>query len=175
MSAFPRCPEDNRTLLTFSVNMTSCGPEVVGAARVHHPSIRPSPNPSEAAGLSDRVPDALEEAIALCQSVQRIVALAHRSHEAAEGVDVVLALDGTAVLVDLGDRNLDRGVVLGLDDAVGSAALARDIPKEGQSVLMILHVSFAVELRTVRVVRRAYKSTISPRSFSMFAACVGEP
>ena len=55
----------------------------------------------------------------MCQSVQRIVALAHRSDETAEGVDVVLALDGTTVLVDLGDRNLDRGVVLGLDDASG--------------------------------------------------------
>lgn len=40
---------------------------------------------------------------------------------------MVLASDGTAVLVDLGDRNLDGAVVLGLNDAVGGAALARDV------------------------------------------------
>lgn len=77
--------------------------------------------------LSDGVPDVLEEAIALGQTVQRIVALAHGPYESAEGIDVVLALDGAAVLVNLGDRDLNRGVVLGLDDAVRGAALARDV------------------------------------------------
>ncbi len=40
---------------------------------------------------------------------------------------MVLAGDGTAVLVNLGNGDLDRAVILGLDDAVGSAALAGDI------------------------------------------------
>lgn len=40
---------------------------------------------------------------------------------------MVLSGDGTAVLVNLGDGDLDGAVVLGLDDAVGSAALARDV------------------------------------------------
>jgi hypothetical protein len=43
---------------------------------------------------------------------------------------VVLALDGTAVLVNLGDGELDGSVVLGLDDAVGGAALARDVTEK---------------------------------------------
>jgi hypothetical protein len=77
--------------------------------------------------LSLAAPDALDEAVALRQAVHGIVALAHRSHEAAEGVDVVLAGDGAAVLVDLGDGDLDGAVVLGLDDAVGGAALAGDV------------------------------------------------
>jgi hypothetical protein len=72
-------------------------------------------------------PDVLEQTIALSQAVQGVVALAHRADEAAEGVDMVLAGDGAAVLVNLGDRNLDGTVVLGLDDAVGGAALARDV------------------------------------------------
>lgn len=77
--------------------------------------------------LSLAAPDVLNEAVALGQSVQGIVGLAHGADEAAEGVDVVLAGDGAARLVNLGDGNLDRGVVLGLDDAVGGRALAGDV------------------------------------------------
>lgn len=40
---------------------------------------------------------------------------------------MVLASDGTARLVNLGDGDLDGGVVLGLDDAVGGRALAGDV------------------------------------------------
>jgi hypothetical protein len=77
--------------------------------------------------LSLAAPDVLDEAIALGQAVQGIVGLAHGTDEAAEGVDVVLARDGTARLVNLGDGDLDGGVVLGLDDAVGGRALAGDV------------------------------------------------
>jgi hypothetical protein len=72
-------------------------------------------------------PDALEETVALGQAVDGVVALAHGTDEAAEGVDVVLSGDGAAVLIDLGDGNLDGAMVLGPDDAVGGAALARDV------------------------------------------------
>lgn len=84
--------------------------------------------------LSLSAPDALDEAVALGQSVEGVVALAHGSDETAEGVDVVLALDGTAVLVNLGDGDLDRAVILGLDDAVGGAALAGDVTGDAVSV-----------------------------------------
>lgn len=77
--------------------------------------------------LSLSRPDSLDEAIALSQTVHGVVGLAHGADEAAEGVDVVLAGDGTAVLVNLGNGDLDRAVILGLDDAVGSAALAGDV------------------------------------------------
>ena len=77
--------------------------------------------------LSLSAPDALNQTITLRQAVQSIVALTHGTDETAEGVDVVLAGDGTAVLVNLGDGDLDRAVVLGLDDAVGGAALAGDV------------------------------------------------
>jgi len=55
----------------------------------------------------------------LCEPVEAIVALAHGAHEAAHGVDLVLA-GVAAVLVNLADADLDGGVVLGLDDASGS-------------------------------------------------------
>lgn len=77
--------------------------------------------------LSLAAPDVLDETVTLGQSVQGIVGLAHSADEATEGVDVVLARDGAAGLVNLGDRNLDGGVVLGLDDAVGGRALAGDV------------------------------------------------
>lgn len=77
--------------------------------------------------LSLAAPDVLDEAVTLDQSVQGIVGLAHGTDEAAEGVDVVLAGDGAAGLVNLGDGDLDGGVVLGLDDAVGGRALAGDV------------------------------------------------
>ena len=65
------------------------------------------------------------------EAVEGVVALAHGADEAAEGVDLVVTLDGTAVLVDLCDGDLDGTVVLGLDDAVGGAALAGDVTVRG--------------------------------------------
>lgn len=76
--------------------------------------------------LQTSAPHVLQQTISLCQSVQRIVALAHCSYESAESVDLVLARQST-VLVNLCDGDLDGCVVLGLDDAVGSAALAGDV------------------------------------------------
>lgn len=72
------------------------------------------------------------------EPVEGVVALADGTDEAAEGVDDVLALDGTAVVVNLGDRDLDRSVVLGLDDAVGGTALAGDVEVDGLA-LVVLH------------------------------------
>ena len=48
-------------------------------------------------------PDVLQQTVPLRQTVHGVVALAHCAHESAQGVDVVLALYGTTVLVDLGD------------------------------------------------------------------------
>lgn len=77
--------------------------------------------------LSLSRPDGLDEAVTLSQTVHGVVGLAHGADETAEGVDMCLAGNGTAVLVNLGNGDLDRAVILGLDDAVGSAALAGDV------------------------------------------------
>ncbi|KAI9172206.1 hypothetical protein HJFPF1_01699 [Paramyrothecium foliicola] len=115
--------------------------------------------------LSLGAPDALDQAVALGQAVHGIVALAHRSHEAAEGVDVVLAGNGAAVLVNLGDRNLDGTVVLGLDDAVGGAALAGDVAGREKFQYFTPFRDGVGEI--------AYRSTISPRSFSILTVLGG--
>jgi len=81
--------------------------------------------------LATSAPHILQQPIPLTQPIQRIIALAHRAHEAAQRIYLVLA-SVAAVLVDFADRNLYRGVVFGFDDAVGGAALAGDvaIPKD---------------------------------------------
>lgn len=71
-------------------------------------------------------PDVLEETVTLSEAVQRVVALATGADETAQGVDLAL-IGETAVLVNLADGDLDGGVVVGLDDAVGGAALAGDV------------------------------------------------
>lgn len=68
--------------------------------------------------LPGAAPDTLEEAILLCEPVEAIVALAHGADEAAQGVNLVVA-SVAAVLVNLANADLDRSVVLGLDDASG--------------------------------------------------------
>ena len=85
---------------------------------------------TDALDSSTRAPHILQETVALSQPVQRVVAFAHGPDESAERVRLVLPRV-SAILVDLADADLDRGVVLGFDDAVGSAALARDITAGG--------------------------------------------
>lgn len=105
--------------------------------------------------LSGCAPDLLQESVLLRQSVERIVALAHSPHETTESVCLVLA-GVSAVLVNLCDGDLDRGVVLGLDDAVGCAALAGNVA---------IHDPLVLSPR--EDLRRNYRSTSSPRSFSI--------
>lgn len=106
-----------------------------------------APVPSLARRLSAGAPDVLEVAVTLSEAVDAVVGLAHGANEAAEGVGLSLASE-SAVLVDLGDADLNRAVVLGLDDAVGGAALAGDVTARSRyvspclSCLPLLCVSF---------------------------------
>ena len=68
-------------------------------------------------------PDVLEVAVLLGKAVEGVVTLAAGTDETTESVGLVLA-GVAAVLVNLANGELDRGVVVGLDDAVGGAALA---------------------------------------------------
>jgi hypothetical protein len=92
--------------------------------------------------LSARAPYALQETVSLCEAVDAVVALAHGTHEAAEGVRLVLA-SVPAVLADLADGDLDRGVVLGLDDAVRRAALAGDVAERGLLANLYVSIGYA--------------------------------
>ena len=78
-----------------------------------------------------RAPHILEVSVTLRKTVQRVITLATRTDEAAQGIGLVLA-GVAAVLVDLADGDLHRGVVAGFDNAVGCAALARDVAVRGQ-------------------------------------------
>lgn len=75
-----------------------------------------------------RTPDTFQEAISLCQSVDAVVALSSRPHKSTESIGLVLAGVST-VLIDLADRDLYGGVVLGFDDSVGCTAFSGDVAK----------------------------------------------
>lgn len=77
--------------------------------------------------LSSVRKDILEEALLLRKSVERVVRLALGANVAADGEGGVLAGNGAALLVNVSNVDLNRGVVLGLDDAVGGIALARNV------------------------------------------------
>lgn len=84
--------------------------------------------------LSLSTPDILQVSIALRKAVKRVVSLAASAHKSAERIDAVLA-GVAAVLVNVADGDLHRGVVIGLDDAVGSAAFAGDVASSIVSLL----------------------------------------
>lgn len=63
------------------------------------------------------------------KAVEGVIALAAGTDETAQSVDLVLT-GVAAVLVNLANGELDRGVVVGLDDAVGGAALAGHVTVE---------------------------------------------
>ena len=73
-------------------------------------------------------PNCLQKPILLRKSVEGVVALGARPHEAAQRIDLVLACVA-AVLIDLADADLYARVVFGLDDAVGGAAFAGDVAR----------------------------------------------
>jgi len=95
--------------------------------------------------LPARGPDVLQEPILLRQSVDAIIRLAHSADESAQSIRLVLA-GVSAVLVDLCDGDLDRSVVLGLDDAVGCAALAGDVPRRVVLVMLWFGLRVVVAL-----------------------------
>lgn len=86
-----------------------------------------SPHPTKSnQRLPGGGPDVLDVTVTLSEAVDAVVRLSHGADETAKGVGLVLA--GVAsVLVNLCDGDLDGTVVLGSDDAVGGAALARDV------------------------------------------------
>jgi hypothetical protein len=86
-------------------------------------------------------PDSLQQPISLGKSVEGVIGLAHGADEAAKSVRDVLAWDGASGLVDLADGDLDGGVVVGLDDAVGGRALA-SVAKKPLSAQVPLNPEF---------------------------------
>lgn len=61
------------------------------------------------------------------QTVQAVIALSLVAHEAAQREVGGASHNHTAVLVDVGDRDLHRAVVLGLNQAASGSALARNV------------------------------------------------
>lgn len=104
-----------------------------------NPSTPPSEKPHiavEDLTLAGGTPDVLEVTVTLGEAVEGVVTLTAGTDEAAESVGLVLT-SVTAVLVNLADGQLDGGVVVGLDDAVGGAALARHVAVGWETMLAV--------------------------------------
>lgn len=71
-------------------------------------------------------PYALQHSIPLRQSIQRVIALAHGAHKAAQSVYLVFARV-PSIFVHFADGDLHRGVVFGFDDAIGGGAFAGNV------------------------------------------------
>lgn len=77
--------------------------------------------------LTGVVPDVLQQTVLLGQSVQGVVSLTSTSNVAAQGVGGVGTGNGSALGVNVRDVDLDRCVVLGLDDSVSGRALSGNV------------------------------------------------
>lgn len=86
-------------------------------------------------------PDVLQQTVVLSQSVQRVVRFTSRSEVTAQGVGGVGTGDGSAFFVNIGNVDLDRSMVLSLDDSVSGRTLSRNV-KFNELALVVLH--FAV-------------------------------
>jgi hypothetical protein len=81
-------------------------------------------------------PNVLQVTVTLGEAVEGVIALTAGTDEAAKSVGLVLTSVAT-VLVNLADGELDGGVVVGLDDAVGGAALAGHVAVESKVMLVV--------------------------------------
>ena len=110
--------------------------------------------------LAASTPYVLQHTIPLCQSVQGIIRFSHRPYESAESIDLALARE-PAILVNLANRYLNRGVILGFNDAIGSAALTRHVT--GDEEYMISNWSRELEFQCCR--RRRTGRRVLPYRF----------
>ena len=63
-----------------------------------------------------------QDSVLLCESVDAIVRLSHAANGAADGVGLEAPGHSAGRLIDVGDVDLDRSVILGSDDAVARGA-----------------------------------------------------
>ena len=95
--------------------------------------------------LAGSRPHVLQVAVTLSQTVEGVIALTTGTNEAAQSVGLVLA-GVAAVLVNLANGELDGGVVVGLDDAVGGAALAGHVAVGRETMLVVLDISWILRM-----------------------------
>merc|ERR1712112_536509 len=68
-----------------------------------------------------------KNAVLLGEADEAVVALAHSSNLAADGVSLVIPRHPTRLLVNLGDVDLHRGMITGSDDSVRRGAFSGDV------------------------------------------------
>lgn len=115
-------------------------------------------------------PHVADVAITLGEAVQGVIALATGTDEAAQSVGLVLAGVAT-VLVDLADGDLHGGVVVGLDDAVGGAALAGDVAVGESQVSRVLFCNDQLSLALLLLLVSGSREKPSAKRTAATVAC----
>lgn len=72
-------------------------------------------------------PDVLQQTILLSQSVQRVVSFTSGSDITGQSVGGVGTLNSSTVFVNVSNVDLNRSMVLSLDDSVGGRTLSWDV------------------------------------------------
>ena len=72
-------------------------------------------------------PDVLQQTIVLSQTVQRVIGFTSGSDVTGQSVGNVFTWNGTAFFVNSGNVDLNRGVVISLDDSVGSRTFSWNV------------------------------------------------
>lgn len=81
-------------------------------------------------------PDVGDQTVGLGQSVQSIVGFGLSSQFTGQGVGLDGTWDQLTRFIDFGDSDLDRGVVLGLDDSAGGRTLSWNVQFNLKNVLV---------------------------------------
>lgn len=72
-------------------------------------------------------PNVLQQTIVLSQTVQRIIRFTSGSNVTGQSVGNVLTWDSTSFFINLSDVDLNRCVVISLDDSVGSRTFSWNV------------------------------------------------
>ena len=72
-------------------------------------------------------PNVLQQTIVLSQTVQRVIGFTSGSNVTGQSVSDVFTWNGAAFFINLGNVDLNRSVVIGFDDSVGSRTLSWNI------------------------------------------------
>ena len=80
-----------------------------------------------------------DDSVLLCQSVDAVIGLAHSADGSADGIGLVRASHSSGRLVDVGEVELDRSVILCSDDSVARGAELKNLyTKNCQDIISVI-------------------------------------
>ena len=105
-------------------------------------------------------PDTLEISILRCKSVDRVIGFTEGSNESREGIGLGCTSE-SALGIHISNVDLNRSMVLGVDQATSGRAFARNIKIDYLS-LVVFHVVFRKEFAIFLGLRGPSMLTVQP-------------